>query len=314
MYFGAESRNGNTIMTKTLIVITGPTAVGKTTTAINVARRLDSEIISADSRQIYRELRIGTAVPSEEELAAVKHHFIRSHSIFQNYNASMFEKEALALLETLFEKYDHILMAGGSMLYIDAVCKGIDVMPDADPGIRETLNARLRSEGLESLRLQLKQLDPVYYGETDLKNPVRIIHALEICLTSGRPYSSYRSNPSKKRPFKILKTGINCDRGELHRRINKRVDEMVEAGLEEEAKAFLKYKNLNALNTVGYREFFHFFEGKISKDKAVGLIKRNTRRYARKQITWFRNDPQMNWFRPGQENDIIKFIEKSIYG
>jgi tRNA dimethylallyltransferase len=186
-------------------------------------------------------------------------------------------------------------------------------MPDADPAIRKTLKARLIEEGLESLRLQLKQLDPEYYNEVDLKNPARIIHALEICLTSGKTYSSFRSKPFKKRPFKILKTGINCDRHELHRRINKRVDEMINAGLEEEARAFFKYKNLNALNTVGYREFFHYFEQKISREKAIELIKRNTRRYARKQITWFRNDFEMNWFRPGEEDKIINFIKKN-YG
>jgi len=298
---------------KPLIMIVGPTAVGKTRFSISLAEEIDGEIISADSRQIYRELSIGTAIPSEDELNAVKHHFIRSHSIFQNYNASMYEKEALKLLTVLFEKYDRVLMAGGSMLYIDAVCKGIDAMPDANPAIRKTLKARLITEGIASLRLQLKQLDPEYYNEVDLKNPARIIHALEICLTSGRPYSSYRSQPVKKRPFKILKTGINCDRNELHRLINKRVDKMVNAGLEEEARAFFKYKNLNALNTVGYREFFHYFEQKISREKAIELIKRNTRRYARKQITWFRNDPEMNWFRPGEEDKIINFIKKN-YG
>ena len=300
-------------MNKTLIIITGPTAVGKTEAAINIALSLNTEIISADSRQIYRELKIGTAVPSEEELTAVKHHLIRSHSIFQNYNASMYEKEALELLTVLFEKYDRVIMAGGSMLYIDAVCRGIDVMPDADPAIRKTLKERLINEGLESLRIQLKQLDYEYYSVVDLKNPARIIHALEICLTSGRPYSSFRSKHIKKRPFSILKTGINCPRQELHHRINRRVDEMVNAGLEEEARAFFKYKKLNALNTVGYREFFNYFEQKISREKAIELIKRNTRRYARKQITWFRNDSGMNWFLPGEEDKIINFINKN-YG
>ena len=301
-------------MSKTLIVLTGPTAVGKSTAAIKIARSLNSEIISADSRQIYRELRIGTAVPSEDELTSVRHHFIRSHSIFQTYNASIFEEEVLELLNILFQKYESVLMAGGSMLYIDAVCKGIDLMPDPDPHIRKNLKARLYAEGIESLRLQLKQLDPLCYAETDLRNPARIIHALEICLTSGKPYSSFRSNSSKKRPFKIIKAGINCDREILHQRINRRVDEMVGAGLEEEAKTLFKYKNLNALNSVGYREFFHYFEQKISREKAIELIKRNTRRYARKQITWFRNDPQMNWFRPGQEEEILKLINKNIYG
>ncbi len=301
-------------MPKLLIVITGPTAVGKTKTGIKVARNLNTEIVSADSRQIYRELKIGTAVPSEEELKAVRHHFIQTHSIFQNYNASIYEKDCLELLESLFKRYDNIIMTGGSMLYIDAVCRGIDDMPDADPIVRRTLKARLAGEGLESLRLQLKQLDPHYYYETDLKNPARIIHALEICITSGKPYSSFRSNTNKKRPFEIIKTGINCERNELHYRINKRVDEMVAAGLENEARAFFKYKHLNALNTVGYREFFNYFEQKISREKAIDLIKRNTRRYARKQITWFKNDPGMNWFQTGEEDEIIKLINEKIHG
>ena len=301
-------------MPKLLIVITGPTAVGKTKTGIKVARHLNTEIVSADSRQIYRELKIGTAVPSEEELKAVRHHFIQTHSIFQNYNASIYEKDCLELLESLFKRYDNIIMTGGSMLYIDAVCRGIDDMPDADPIVRRTLKARLAGEGLESLRLQLKQLDPHYYYETDLKNPARIIHALEICITSGKPYSSFRSNTNKKRPFEIIKTGINCERNELHYRINKRVDEMVAAGLENEARALFKYKHLNALNTVGYREFFNYFEQKISREKAIDLIKRNTRRYARKQITWFKNDPGMNWFQTGEEDEIIKLINEKIHG
>jgi tRNA dimethylallyltransferase len=299
-------------MRKTLVVLTGPTGIGKTTTAIKIARHFNTEIVSSDSRQIFKELKIGTAVPSPEKLAAVKHHFIHSHSIAENYNASRYETEALQLLETLFAKKDIILLVGGSMLYIDAICKGIDTMPDVDPEIRTALKAQFEKEGLESLRLQLKKQDPEYYKTVDLKNPARIIHALEICLMTGKPYSSFRSSPNKKRPFSIIKIGLNTDRQILHNRINKRVDLMMEAGLEAEAKSGYPQKQLNALNTVGYRELFSFFDGEIPKGKAIELIKRNSRRYARKQLTWFRKDEKMNWFEPDQTKEIIEYINKKI--
>lgn len=299
-------------MPKHLIVITGPTGIGKTSEGIKIARHFNTEIISSDSRQIFRELEIGTAVPSPDELALVKHHLIHSHSIFENYNASRYEEEAIELLEQLFEKHNIVLMVGGSMLYIDAVCKGIDQMPDADPDLRNNLKQKLENEGLESLRRQLKKLDPDYYGEVDLKNPARIIHALEISLITGKPYSSFRSNPQKKRPFSIIKIALDCDRKILHHRINSRVEKMIEAGLEEEARRFYDQKNLNSLNTVGYREFFTYFDGDISKEKAIELIKRNSRRYARKQLTWFRKDQEMNWFEPGETEKIIAFIENKI--
>ena len=299
-------------MRKTLVVLTGPTGIGKSAIAINIARHFNTEIVSSDSRQIFKELKIGTAVPSPKELAAVKHHFIHSHSITENYNASRYETEALQLLETLFAKKDIVLLVGGSMLYIDAICKGIDTMPDVDPEIRTALKTQFEKEGLESLRLQLKKQDPEYYKTVDLKNPARIIHALEICLMTGKPYSSFRSSPNKKRPFSIIKIGLNTDRQILHNRINKRVDLMMEAGLETEAKSVYPQKQLNALNTVGYRELFSFFDGEISKEKAVELIKRNSRRYARKQLTWFRKDEKMNWFEPDQAKEIIKYINKKI--
>jgi tRNA dimethylallyltransferase len=299
-------------MTKTLIIVTGPTAIGKTRAAIEVAKYFSTEIVSADSRQIYRELAIGTAVPSAQELAAVKHHFIQSISVHDNYNASRYETEAVELLEKLFEKYNVVVMTGGSMLYIDAVCKGIDIMPDVDPELRQNLKIRLKKEGIESMRLQLKQFDPVYYPLVDLKNPARIIHALEICLMTGKPYSSFRSSLQKKRPFTRIKIGLDCERAKLHNRINERVDKMIDAGLEEEARKVFPFKHLNSLNTVGYREFFHYFSGNISKEKAVELIKRNTRRYARKQLTWFRKDLDFTWFQPEEISQIIEFLSSKI--
>ncbi len=299
-------------MQKYLIVITGPTGVGKTPVTIQLAKHFSAEIISADSRQLYKELYIGTATPKPHELSEVKHHFIQSHSITDNYNASRYEIEVLQLMEKLFRKTNLLFLTGGSMLYIDAVCKGIDEMPDAEPEIRFNLKKKLEIEGIESLRLQLKQLDPDYYQIVDLKNPNRIIHALEICLTTGKPFSSFRTNPKKIRPFTIIKIGLDCDRQILHNRINTRVDKMIEEGLEMESQKLYTHRNLNALNTVGYREFFDYFDGKTSRETAIELIKRNSRRYARKQLTWFRNDQQIVWFHPENITEIIEFIEQKI--
>ncbi len=295
-------------MQKTLIVLTGPTGIGKTSVSLEVAKHFDTEIVSCDSRQIFKELTIGTAVPTPEELAAVKHHFIHSHTIFENYNASRYETEAMEILNRLFKRHNKVLLVGGSMLYIDAICKGIDTMPDVDPEIRSELKIQLEKEGLQSLRLQLKKQDPEYYKTVDLKNPTRIIHALEICLMTGIPYSQFRTAPNKKRPFSIVKIGLNTDRKIVHGRINKRVDLMIDAGLEEEARSVYRYKHLTALNTVGYRELFAYFDGEISKEKAIELIKRNSRRYARKQLTWFRKDETMKWFEPDEIAKIIKHI------
>lgn len=296
-------------MQKYLIVITGPTGIGKTEIAIQLARHYGSEIISADSRQLFNEFSIGTATPSPEELFQIKHHFIQSHSVTNGYNASMYETESLSLIEELFKKYSLLFLVGGSMLYIDAVCNGIDEMPDADPEIRSALKTKLKTEGIESLRLQLKHLDPDYYQIVDLKNPNRILHAVEICLTTGKTYSSFRTNPKKKRPFSIIKIGLDCEREILHQRINRRVEKMISDGLENEARQLLRYRHLNALNTVGYREFFDYFDGKISRETAIELIKRNSRRYARKQLTWFRNDLEINWFHPKEISAIIDHIE-----
>ena len=297
-------------MPKTLVVLVGPTGIGKTSMGIKIADHFQTEIVSADSRQLFREMEIGTAVPSPSERAAIKHHFIQTHSIHTNYNASRFENEAIELIEKLFKKHDTVIMVGGSMLYIDAVCNGIDRMPDADLEIRTQLKKQLKEDGIESLRLQLKTLDPDYYSQVDLKNPNRIVHALEICLTTGRPYSSFRKNTKKERPFSIVKIGLDCDRNLLHQRINKRVDEMIKLGLENEARQLYRFKNNTALNTVGYRELFAYFDNEISIERATELIKRNTRRYARKQLTWFRKDEEMNWFEPSQGNEIIRFIDE----
>jgi tRNA dimethylallyltransferase len=298
--------------TKTLVVLVGPTGIGKTSAGIKIAEHFQTEIISADSRQIYKEMSIGTAVPSKKELSRVKHHFIHSHSVFDNYNASRYETEVLALLPQLFKKFGAVLLVGGSMLYVDAVCEGIDKMPDADLKIREKLKKQLKHEGISGLRLQLKKLDPDYYSQVDLKNPNRIIHALEICITTGKPYSSFRSNQKKPRPFSIIKIGLDCDRTELHDRINHRVDKMIEDGLETEARKLFKHKNLTALNTVGYRELFAYFDGEIPREKAIELIKRNSRRYARKQLTWFRKDKDLVWFTPDGTEKIISFLENKL--
>ena len=301
-------------MHKHLIVLTGPTGIGKSITGISLAQHFKTQIISSDSRQIFREMTIGTAVPNQNELATVKHHFVHSHSIFENYNVSKYETEAINTINSAFENNNILLLVGGSMLYIEAVCNGIDAMPDVDPEIRKILMEKLENEGLESLRLQLKVLDPEYYKTVDLKNPNRIIHALEISIMTGKPFSSFRTNNKRIRPFSIVKIGLDCNRNELHKKINLRVDQMITAGLETEAGSLYTFKHLNALNTVGYREFFDFFDGKITREKAIELIKRNTRRYARKQLTWFRNDPEMFWFEPEQINQIINFIENKING
>jgi tRNA dimethylallyltransferase len=295
-------------MGKTLIIITGPTAVGKTKAAVETAIHFQTEIISADSRQLFRELSIGTAVPGPEELEAVKHHFIHSHSIYDPYNASRYETEALELLENLFSRHQVVVMTGGSMLYIDALCNGIDSMPDIHPEIRESLKKQFENEGIENLRLQLKKYDPEYYAQADLKNPARIIHALEIYLMTGKPYSTFRTRSRKIRSFSIIKTGLNCDRAELHNRINARVDKMIEAGLEQEAEKFIHLSHLQPLNTVGYKEFFSFFRGEINREHAIERIKRNSRRYARKQLTWFRNDKEITWFSPEDISELISFI------
>ena len=269
----------------TLIVIIGPTAIGKTELCIELAESLNTEIISADSRQIYNELNVGTAKPSEKELKRVPHHFIGKKSIHDYYTAGMFELDVLELLENLFNKHNQIIMTGGSGLYINAVCEGIDALPRVDPEIRNKLIEQYENEGIQSLRHDLKRLDPEYYEVADLKNPKRLLKALEITVMTGKPYSSFLTRPKKERPFNILKIGLNKDREELYDNINMRVDEMIDNGLLEEAKKLYKHKGLNALNTVGYKELFEYLDDTITFKRAIELIKRNTRRYAKRQLT-----------------------------
>lgn len=298
---------------KTLIVLLGPTGVGKTDLSIGVARHFDTSIISCDSRQIYREMRIGTAVPSKEQLAAVPHYFIQTISVQDYYNSWQFEVEALAKIGECLETRDVVLMTGGSMLYIDAVCKGIDDIPTIAPELRAELMELYAKEGLEAIRKILKQLDPVFYEQVDLNNAKRVLHAVEVCRMAGVPYSSLRRNTPKDRGFRILKIGLNREREELYKRIDQRVDLMLTEGLEEEAWALFPRRHLNALNTVGYKELFDYFEGKTDQEEAVRLIKRNSRRYARKQLSWFRRDEDITWYHPDDHVLILQDIEKALH-
>lgn len=280
---------------KKLIILLGPTGVGKTELSLQMAEELGTEIISCDSRQMYREMKIGTAAPTEEELKRVPHHFIGHLSIHDYYSCGRFEIDALAKCNELFQSHDTVIMTGGSMLYIDAVCKGIDNIPNIDEELRQSLLERYQNEGIENIRQELKILDPDYYKIVDLQNHKRIIHALEVCIQSGKPYSSFRSESVKKRPFTIEKIGLNRPREVLYDRINKRVDIMMENGLLEEAKSLYPFKGLNALNTVGYKELFNYFDGIWTLDFAIQMIKQNSRRYAKKQLTWFNRDSEITW-------------------
>ena len=279
-----------------LIVIVGPTAIGKTTLSIALAQHFKSEIISSDSRQFFKEMCIGTAVPDKEELASAKHHFIQNRSIFEDYNVGQFERDALDQLDSLFNKSNVVIMVGGSGLYIDAVLKGLDYFPDVPPEVRTNLNNRLISEGIESLQKQLLDLDKVSYESIEIENPHRLIRALEICIGTGQPYSYFKNKPKEKRNFTPVKIGLTAEREVLYDRINQRVDLMMQNGLLEEAKALYPHKELNALQTVGYRELFSYFDGKIDLNFAISEIKKNTRRFAKRQGTWFRKDTEIEWF------------------
>lgn len=275
---------------KELVLVFGPTAVGKTDFAITLAQEYGSPVISCDSRQIYRELRIGTAPPDDAQLARVRHYFIFSHSVTDYYTAGRYELEAMALLEQLFRSHDRLVVCGGSGLYLDALCRGLDDFPEADQTIRAALGERLRTEGLETLRRELAERDPESYETVDLANPQRVIRALEVTLATGRKYSSFKTAPRKERPFAVRKIYLNRNRDELYDRINRRVDRMMADGLLEEVRRLLPYRHLPALNTVGYRELFGYLDGRCSLDEAVELVKRNTRRYAKRQQTWWRRD------------------------
>ena len=298
---------------KKLIVIAGPTAVGKTAAAIKLALQLNTEIISADSRQFYREMSIGTAKPDAEELAQVKHHFVDSHSITENFTVGDFEKEALRLLDQLFKTHDQVIMVGGSGLFIQAVTQGFDDLPAANPTIREKLNGELTEKGILHLQSRLKEVDLNYYNRVDLNNPQRLIRALEVFEATGKPFSSYRKAATNTRQFKSIKIALNLPREQLYDRINRRVDLMIEQGLIEEVRSFLTYRHLNALNTVGYSELFDYFDGTTDLDTAINLIKQNTRRFAKRQLTWFRKDKDMKWMTADAPNLIDEIIKEVDY-
>ena len=290
---------------KTLLVLLGPTGVGKTEWSIRVAQELGNPIISADSRQIYKGMTIGTAAPTKIQTERVIHYFVDKLQPDDYYSASEFEDEALLLLDKLYTRHNTVVMTGGSMMYIDAVCKGIDDIPTIDDKLRSDLQELYQKEGIDPIRRQLKLLDPVFYNEVDLRNPKRVIHALEICLMAGKPYSSLRTNTKRERPFKIVKVGFTRDRNELYNRINLRVDQMIEDGLEEEARGFYPMRHLNSLNTVGYKELFNYFDGNCSKEFAIDKIKQHSRNYARKQLSWFRRDKNIYWINLSKANDEV---------
>lgn len=291
---------------KRLIVITGPTGAGKTDLSIAVAQRLGVSILSADSRQVFEGMAIGTAQPTSEQLAVAPHHFIASLPITEHYTCGRYAEEALALLEKLFEEHDEVVVVGGSGLYIDALCEGVDELPEHEPSLRD----RLHKTPLEDLLVQLNELDPVYYEQVDRHNPQRVVRAVEVCIQTGRPYSEQRTGRRAARGFGVVKIGVDMPRAALYDRINRRVDAMMEAGLEAEARALYPHRTLNALQTVGYRELFDYFDGKIMLAEAVELIKRNSRRYAKRQLTWLRRDESVVWFDPSDVEGVIQYLQE----
>lgn len=297
---------------KTLVVLLGPTGVGKTALSFALAERLGLPILSADSRQLYAEIPIGTAAPTKEELERVKHYFIGTHQLTDYYSAAQYEIDVLRLTEELFRTHDTLLLTGGSMMYIDAVCKGIDDIPTVDDITRRTLLDRYEKEGLEPLVNELRLLDPEYYRIVDLKNPKRVIHALEICYMTGRTYTSFRTRTTKERPFRIVKIGLRREREELYERINRRVDQMVTDGLIEEARRVYPFRHLNSLNTVGYKELFAYFDGDCTLEFAIEKIKQNSRIYSRKQMTWYRRDEDIRWFHPDEHESIMAYLDSVI--
>lgn len=299
---------------KNLIVLVGPTGVGKTETSLTLAEMLHAPIINADSRQIYKDMSIGTAAPTEKDLKRVKHYFVQFLNPGDYYSAAQFESDVMALLETLFKSHDSVILSGGSMMYIDAVCKGIDDIPTVDDETRKVLLERYEKEGLEVLCRELRIMDPEYYQVVDLKNPKRVIHALEICYMTGKTYTSFRTNKKKERPFKIIKLGLKREREELYERINNRVTQMIEQGLEKEVRNLISYRNTNALNTVGYKEMFAYIDGNMTLSEAADKIRQNSRIYSRKQMTWFKRDSDIAWFEPKQLEKIIQYVKEIVGG
>lgn len=296
----------------TLIVLIGPTGVGKTELSLRLAEHFHTCIVSADSRQLYADLKIGTAAPTPEQLRRVRHHFVGTLKLTDYYSAAQYEADVLKLLETLFDEQDTVLLTGGSMMYVDAICKGIDDIPTVDAETRQLMLHKYETEGLEQLCAELRLLDPEYYKIVDLKNPKRVIHALEICYMTGKTYTSFRTSPKKEHPFRIVKIGLTRDREELYDRINRRVEQMMEDGLLEEARRVYPYRNLNSLNTVGYKEMFKYLDGEWTLPFAMEKIKQNSRIYSRKQMTWFKRDEEIRWFHPEQEAEILEYCRQAI--
>lgn len=304
--------NSGNMASKYLIVLLGPTGVGKTDLSIRLSKHYNAPILSADSRQFFRELRIGTAAPTSSQLNAAEHHFIGHKSVTERYSCGMFELDALAELEKIYTTRDVALLVGGSMLYINAVCQGIDDFPAPDPDLRRSLEEQLKKEGIESLKAQLKLLDIEHYRKIDLKNTQRVLKAVEVCLQTGKPYSSFLTQPSKQRPFELIKIGLTLPRQELYDRINRRVDKMIDQGLVNEVESLKEHRSRNALKTVGYKEIFEYLEGYTTLDKAIDLIKRNSRRYAKRQLTWWAKDTDIRWFNPSHEQVISEYIDSVI--
>ena len=299
-------------MSHTLIVLIGPTGVGKTELSLSIAEHFHTSILSSDSRQLYADLKIGTAAPTPEQLARVPHHFVGTLKLTDYYSAAQYEADVMKKLEELFSLNEVVVLTGGSMMYVDAICKGIDDIPTVDKETRELMLQKYEEEGLDHLCAELKLLDPEYYQIVDLKNPKRVIHALEICYMTGKSYTSFRTQSTKKRPFRIIKIGLTREREELYERINRRVDEMLNAGLLEEVQAVYPYKELNSLNTVGYKELFKYLNGEWTLEFAIEKIKQNSRIYSRKQMTWFKRDNEIHWFHPDQKEEIMNYINEQL--
>jgi tRNA dimethylallyltransferase len=300
------------LQSKTLIVVVGPTAIGKTDLAIKLAKHYNTAIVSADSRQFFREMAIGTAKPSPYELEQAKHYFINSHSVKDHFNAGDFETEGLKVLEAIFTDNDTAILAGGSGLYIHAICKGFDQVPSGAPGVRKRLNTEYENNGIAEMAERLKIADPTYFAQVDLNNSQRIIRALEVIESTGKPLSSYHVDDTRQRPFNMIKVGLNLPRELLYQRINLRVDIMVQQGLVKEVKSLLPYRDYNALNTVGYKEIFDYLDGTTDLETAIAFIKQNTRRFAKRQLTWFNKDKSINWFKPTDFQNIVNHIDQSI--